>query len=128
MKMTLRRNRGTGVVKRDGQDTTMLIIRALGVSSKSLETAIRSIGEVVSHYEIWHERHRSICGPKEHVDLTQGQLIDLRDAVKVAKRNIELCDDVIGSLVYLSGVTIIEENEPDAIESKKEKTATEEND
>ena len=111
MKITLRK--GTGIVNKDGEESKSQIITTLEVAGKSISTAMESIREVASHYTIYHKSgERSYCHYDDrHVDLTQGKLIDLRDAIKIARRNVEQCESVISTLIYLSGVEIIEDDE-----------------
>ncbi len=131
MAIVLKRRKGTGIVRKDGEDPTWRIVNGLAVASKSMESAIQTIREVATHYEYMHktEEDSGYCYkyPDNHKKLTQGQLIDLRDAVKISRRNIEQVEGLISTLVYLSGVTIIDEepepseaNEMKSVEPKKE--------
>ena len=126
MKITLKRDKGTGIVKKDGKNVTMEIVSALSMSHKSIGMANSTIKEVASHYDIYHTTTysdgKTSCErdySPHHIDLTQGQLIDLRDAVKIAKRNIEQLEGLINTTIYLSGVTIIEGDDPIEAESKE---------
>ena len=127
MKITLKREKGTGIVKKDGAEVTGQIAGTLAVAGKSISTAMESISDVASHYQIWHKKGEGPhCTSDRHVDLTQGRLIDLRDSLKVARRNIEQCESLVSTMIYLSGVTIIEEDEPN-LETIKESSKGEEN-
>lgn len=114
MKIILKREKGTGVIKKDGEETTKQIINTLNVAWNSIDTAVKIIRNVATHYESYHKEPEYFpCKTHNHVSLTQGNLIDLRDAIKMAKRNVEQCESVITTLIYLSGVEIIEEDELD---------------
>ena len=119
--MTLRREKGTGIVKKDGEDITGQIINTLTVAGKAISTGMESMGNnLISHYKVWHSREEDYhCTSEYHVVLTQGQLIDLKDSIKVARRNIEQCEALITTSLYLSGVTIIEEDDK-VIETARE--------
>lgn len=122
MKIIMKREKGTGIIKKDGEESTRQIIRTLDVSWKSIDTAVGSIKNVASHYQYYHKNGEQFpCNPNDHVGLTQGNLIDLRDAIKMARRNVEQCESVISTLIYLSGVEIIEEDERGQISDEKVK-------